>query len=312
MSRGNLNWDTLNWDDAKYFLAVAREGQMLGAANRLGVSQAKLSRRIASLEKAFDAQLVRRSTSGCELTEDGVGLLATCERIEQEFREATSRIREPESGVSGTVRIGTPDGFGITFLAPRIRGLIDQYPELRVQLVPIPRSFSLSQREADIAVMVGRPENGRLRARKLTDYSLSLYASSDYVKENGKPTTLEELNEHKLVGYVDDLIFSPALNFNAEISRNWTSSLEISSAVGQFEAVRSGVGIGVLHDFMAFSDPDFIRLLPEISLTRAYWSVWHESMKNTRRVRVVAEYLDQIVKEKSVRFTLPVATMIET
>lgn len=300
-----MNWDNLNWDDAKYFLAVAREGQMLGAANRLGVSQAKLSRRIASLEKAFDAQLVLRSTSGCELTEDGVGLLVTCERIEHEFREATSRIREPESGVSGTVRIGTPDGFGISFLAPRIHGLIEQYPDLRVQLVPIPRSFSLSQREADIAVMVGRPESGRLRARKLTDYSLSLYASRNYVKENGKPSNLEEMKEHKLVGYVEDLIFSSALNFNAEISRDWTSSLEISSAVGQFEAVRCGAGIGVLHDFMAADKTDLVSILPQIKLSRAYWSVWHESMKNTRRVRVVAEYLDKIVKEKSVSFTLP-------
>lgn len=300
-----MKWDNLNWDDAKYFLAVAREGQMLSAANRLGVSQAKLSRRIASLEQSFDAQLVIRSTSGCELTEDGVGLFATCERIELEFREATSRIREPESGVSGTVRIGTPDGFGIWFLAPRIHGLIEQYPDLRVQLVPIPRSFSLSQREADIAVMVGRPENGRLRARKLTDYSLSLYASRNYIKEHGAPSTLEEMKGHKLVGYVEDLIFSPALNFNAEISRDWNSSLEISSAVGQLEAVRSGAGIGVMHDFMAGGRSNFVRVLPELNLTRAYWSVWHESMKNTRRVRVVADFLDKIVKEKSVNFTLP-------
>lgn len=110
---------------------------------------------------------------------------------------------------------------------------------------------------------------------------------------------------HKLVGYVEDLIFSPALNFNAEISRDWNSSLEISSAVGQLEAVRSGAGIGVMHDFMAGGRSDFVRVLPELNLTRAYWSVWHESMKNTRRVRVVADFLDKIVKEKSVNFTLP-------
>ena len=115
----------------------------------------------------------------------------------------------------------------------------------------MPRSFSLSEREADLAIMVGRPEKGRLRVRKLVDYALGLYASKDYLDRAGPPKDLADLTTHSLVGYVDDLIYTPELNYAREFLRDWRSSIEISTAIGQFEAVRAGVGIGICHDFMA-------------------------------------------------------------
>ena len=286
----------MNWDDAKYFLAVARAGQMLGAATRLGVSQAMLSRRVSSLEAALDCKLFERSTGGCVLTPDGAALMEVALRVEAEFETAKTLVQTSTSSVSGTVRIGAPDGFGVAFLSPRLHVLTKKYPLLNVQLVPVPRSFSLSQREADIAVMVGRPQTGRLRARKLTDYSLGLYAAKSYLKKAGMPAQLKELNAHSLVGYVEDLIFSTELNYNTEVLGSWESSIEISSALGQFEAVKAGAGIGVLHDFMAMQNDGLVNLFPEVSLSRNYWTVWHESMKNTRRISVVAQFLDNLVR----------------
>ncbi|MEW7009271.1 LysR family transcriptional regulator [Lentilitoribacter sp. EG35] len=284
----------MNWDDAKYFLAVARAGQMLSAASRLGVSQATLSRRITSLEQALDCRLFDRSTGGCILTNNGNMLLEVAERIEAEFINVPTLVRGSQSDVSGTVRIGAPDGFGVAFLSRHLHHLTTENPDLDVQLVPIPRSFSLSQREADIAVMVGRPEKGRLLSRKLVDYSLGLYASKAYLEQSGVPTTLADLSEHKLIGYVEDLIFAPALNYTSDFLRGWHSKIEISSALGQFEAVKSGAGIGVLHDFMALSDESIVRLFPQNSVHRSYYTVWHESMKNTRRIATVAQFLDKI------------------
>ncbi|MDT9091771.1 LysR substrate-binding domain-containing protein, partial [Escherichia coli] len=78
-------------------------------------------------------------------------------------------------------------------------------------LVPVPRSFSLSQREADIAITIERPEQGRLMFSKLTDYSLGLYASEAYLAEYGTPADVEALKRHRRIGYVEDLIFSPSL-----------------------------------------------------------------------------------------------------
>ena len=177
----------MDWDDARYFLAVAREGQMLGAARRLGVSQALLSRRVASLERAVGARLLHRGTRGCTVTEDGQAMLAAAERVEAEMLAGLARIRGREDEVAGSIRIGAPDGFGSAYLAPRLKRLTAAFPRLQVQLVPVPRSFSLSGREADIAVMVGRPEKGRLRVRRLTNYSLSLYATTGYLAQAGRP-----------------------------------------------------------------------------------------------------------------------------
>lgn len=293
----------MDWDDAKYFLAVARAGQMLAAANRLGVSQAKLSRRVTSLEQALSCRLFDRSTGGCVLTEKGILFLEAAERIEEEFINGTNLVRSPESDISGVVRIGAPDGFGVAFLSRYLHNMTVANPNLTVQLVPVPRSFSLSQREADIAVMIGRPQKGRLRSRKLVDYSLGLYASKTYLETNDCPVSLDDLSSHNLVGYVDDLIFAPALHYTSEYLHNWRSGVEISSALGQFEAVKSGAGIGVLHDFMALQDSDLVRLFPKKSVYRSYYTVLHESMKNTRRVTVVAQFLEKIVQDNSGLFS---------
>lgn len=292
----------VNWDDAKYFLAVARAGQMLGAAARLHVSQATLSRRITSLEQALDCKLFDRSTGGCVLTKNGTMLLEAAERIEAEFSNAATLVKSPQSTVSGTVRIGAPDGFGVAFLSKHLHHLTAAHPDLRVQLVPVSRSFSLSQREADIAVMVGRPEKGRLRSRKLVDYSLGLYAAKTYLQDRPPPASVSDLAAHRLVGYVEDLIFASALHYTAEYARDWQSEIQISSALGQLEAVKSGAGIGVLHDFMASSDPALVRLFPQNTLERSYYTVWHESMKNTRRVAVVTDFLADIAKANSAMF----------
>lgn len=298
------NRSDLNWDDARHFLAVAREGQILGAARRLGISQAKLSRRIAALEAAIGARLLDRTTRGSTMTDMGNSLFAAAERMEAEILEVVDQFGG-EEGVVGTVRIGAPDGFGGAFLAPRLGTLRSACPGLRVQLVPVPRSFSLSEREADIAIMVGRPDKGRLRVRRLTDYTLGLYASRPYLERRGQPKTVSELQSHDLVGYVEDLVYTPELNYASDILKDWRSAVEVATAIGQVEAVRSGAGIGVLHDFMAAGVEDLVLLFPEIRIVRSYWTVWHENLKSTRRVQAVVDFLDGIARAERMSFIRP-------
>lgn len=287
----------MNWDDAKFFLAVAREGQMLGAARRLGVSQARLSRRIASLESALGAVLLYRGPQGCSLTNAGAALLPLAERAEAAMLDAQSQLGSQTGELVGSVRIGAPDGFGAAFLAPRLTRFSQQFPGLDVQLVPVPRTFSLSQREADIAIMIDRPERGRLRARKLTDYSLGLYAARSYLDRAGTPQRLGDLAAHRLIGYVEDLIFTPALNYTAEFLTGWRSNIEISTALGQFEAVKAGAGIGILHDFMAAGQTGLIPLFPAQSISRNYWTVWHENQRSAPPVRAAVAWLDSVVRQ---------------
>ena len=292
----------MNWDDARLFLAVARTGQLLAASRRLGVNHATLSRRVSALEAALKTRLLIRRTNGCDLTAEGEAFLRAAERMETEMLAVQASIGRIDTAVAGTVRVGAPDGFGVSFLAPRLGRLTARHPELKIQLVPVPRSFSLSQREADIAITLERPEQGRLVSSKLTDYTLGLYASRDYLAENGTPETVEDLKAHRRVGYVEDLIFTASLNFTGEIMRSWDASFEISSATGQTEAVRSGAGIGILHDYIARQHPELVRLLPANTIRRAYWTTWHESARDLARVRTVAEFVQEVVRQEHAMF----------
>jgi len=285
----------VDWDDVRVFLAVARTGQILAASKRLGINHATLSRRVTALEETLKTRLLVRRPNGCELTAEGEVFLAAAERMETEMLAAQSQIGRIDTAIAGTVRVGAPDGFGVSFLAPRLGRLTARYPELKLQLVPVPRSFSLSQREADIAITIERPEQGRLVSSKLTDYTLGLYASADYLAGHGTPKTVDELKNHRRIGYVEDLIFTPSLNFSAEIMRSWDASFEISSATGQTEAVRSSAGIGILHNYIARQYPELVRLLPATTIHRAYWTTYHESARELMRVRTVVSFLQELV-----------------
>lgn len=292
----------MNWDDARIFLAVARAGQILGAARRLELNHATVSRRIAALEEALGTKLFRRLTTGSELTPAGQRFLGVAERMEADMIAARAELAGEGGDVTGAVRIGAPDGFGVAFLAPRLGALTAQHRGLSIQLVPVPRSFSLSRREADIAITVERPSEGRLVAAKLVDYSLGLYASRTYAAENGLPARPSDLSAHRLVGYVPDLVISPSLDYAAEFSPTWNASFAVSSALGQVEAVRAGAGIGILHAFIARAMPDLVPVQAVAPIRRAYWLVYHESVRPMRRIQTVAAFIAAIVERERALF----------
>ncbi|EAS49097.1 transcriptional regulator, LysR family [Aurantimonas manganoxydans SI85-9A1] len=291
----------MNWDDVRLFLAVARAGQILAAARRLELNHATVGRRLTALETALGARLLDRRPNGCELTPTGRDFLEQAERMEAAMLAARADIGATELALSGTVRVGTPDGFGTAFLAPRLWRLTERHPDLTVQLVPVPRAFSISRREADIAITVARPEAGRLVAGKLTDYALGLYASRGYIAAHGAPASLAELGRHRLVGAVEDLLYSPRLAYHTDIVARWPAHYEVSSAIGQTEAVAAGAGIGILHGFMAADRPQLTRILPEETIHRSYWLVYHESVRDIRRIAAVADFIrDCVSAERAV------------
>lgn len=292
----------MNWDDLRIFLAVARAGQILGAARRLGLNHATVSRRLSALEVAMATKLFHRQTTGSQLTEAGQRFLEIAERIEREMNEARASVSSENGTVSGTVRIGAPDGFGVAFLAPRLAGLVNRFPGMAVQLVPVPRSFSLSRHEADIAITVERPAEGRLVAVKLVDYSLGLYASRDYVEKHGMPSTAAEFSGHKLVGYVPDLTISPTLDYAGEFIVDWQAPFQISSALGQMEAVRAGAGIGILHTFIARNTSGLVALEAFAPIRRAYWLVYHESVRSLRHIQAASAYIVECVEKERALF----------
>lgn len=287
----------MDWDDLRVFLAIARAGHILGAAKRLRLNHATVARRLTSLETTLQAKLFVRRPSGCNLTDEGERLLAHAERIETEMLVGCSNIGHTGLTIDGTVRIGAPDGFGAAFLARRTGHLKALYPSLLIQLVPVSQSFSLSRRDADIAITIGRPEEGRLIARKLTDYTLGFFAAQDYIARAGTPLTLNDLTQHVRIGIVEDLPYS--LNFGQDLVKDWKADIEISSTLGRIEAVRAGAGIGVLQSFIARQYDNLVHILPEHLITRSYWIVSHEDLRDIRRISIVSGFIaSEVNKER--------------
>lgn len=285
----------MNWDHAKIFLAVARAGQILSAAGRLGLDHATVTRRLNALEADLGPKVVERRPTGCTLTSVGEQLLPIAERVESEFLKAQAMLGGTDLRLEGTVRIGAPDAFGTYFLAPRLPALAEAHPDLILQLVPLPRTFSLSRREADIAIILDRPEEGRLVGRKLTDYSLGVYAAPDYLARTGPVVTREDLKDRTLVTYVHDLAYSSGLDYMDALAGACARRFECASAVGQMAAVEAGGGVAILHDYAA-AGRGLVRILPEIRFERAYWLVMHADMRDLRRIAETDRFIAEAVR----------------
>ena len=295
----------MDWDRLRVFLAVARAGQILGAARRLGLNHATVARQLDALEAGLGTMLVERGPSGCTLTAAGERLAATAERMEAEALAAEAELAEGGGGVSGTVRVGAPDGLGNYFLAPELARLASLHPGLVVELVPLPRTFSLSKREADVAIGLERPARGRLVATKLTDYTLGVYATHDYLAAHGEPASKAELAGHVFVSGVDDFSYSAALDYAAAFEGTAAARFHCASVVGQVEAIRAGHGFGIVHDYVAARLPELLPMLPEITFRRSYWLVTHPDTSRSGRVATVTKAIAQRVREERRLFAAP-------
>ena len=255
----------MDWDNVRVFLAVARAGQFVAAAKRLRLDHATVSRRIAALEAALGAKLFDRRTTGATLTGAGDRFLSAAEEMESAFLHAQGEISNVDLELVGDVRIGAPDGFSTYYLTSALRDFAERHPGLRLQLMPLPQLVPLARREVDVVVGLDKPEAGRFVARKLTDYTLGIYATAAYLERNGAPDGVEALKRHRLIGYVEEHAFSTALDYVRELFGGAPTSFESASAVTQIEALRAGVGLGVAHTFIARRFDDLVPVLPERS-----------------------------------------------
>lgn len=183
-----------------------------------------------------------------------------------QFLKVGSQISGAAEAISGSVRVGAPDGLGNYFLAETLGSLAARLPNLIIQLVPLPRTFSLSRREADIAITLDRPGRGRLIVSKLTHYTLSTYAAECYLAREGPIITQADLAGRLFVTHVDDFAYSRALDYASVLRKLMSRRYECGSVVAQMEAVRSGHGIGILHDYAPQRYPELTRLLPDGSV----------------------------------------------
>ncbi len=291
-----------DWGDLRFFLAIARTGRLTAAARQLRVDHATVSRRIQALESALKAKLFEHHPQGYRLTGPGEQLMVAAEAMETTAIGVESAISGTDSALSGPVRIGAPDGFGTYFLARRLGRLLERQPHVTVQLVPLPRVFSLAKREADIVITIDRPDTARLSVELLSEYTLGLYASRDYVAKHPPIADVGDLRNHRIIAYVPDLLFSDALDYLGEFNVPDTLRFECASVIGQMEAVKAGIGVGALHDFAAHEDPDLEQVLPN-KVKRTYWIVTHNDVRNIARVNYLREFIIAAVAAEQFVFT---------
>ena len=285
----------MNWNELRIFLSVARHGNLIASGRALRIDPTTVSRRISSLEAALEQTLFERTNEGFVLTGHGRDLLAHAEEMEA----IASRIELASASrktLSGQLRVSVSEGLGGYFIAPRLADFSSAHPGLDIDLVASSGFLNPSKREADLAILLTRPRRGLLKVRKLTEYTLCLYASRarkdwQQVLADGSPRE----SGIPFVGYVPDFIYAPELRYLDEIESGLEASVRSTSIIAQQELIAGGAGIGVLPHFMAHRDERLMRIRPDISIRRDFWLAVHRDVAGQPRVRAFIEWLDEVV-----------------
>ncbi|MBM7368705.1 LysR family transcriptional regulator [Gordonia hydrophobica] len=283
----------LSADDLQYFLAVARTGRLVRAAQDLGVDHSTVGRRINALERDTGQRLFDRTPEGWHLTPAGQRLVDPAEAVASAVRDANASLGNRTSHLQGNVRILSTDGFGSFILAPRLRKLADEHPQLTIELVTATAQLDHSVRSFDVAVTLGRPNSDRIHARPLADYKLRLYASPNYLRNAPPIETLADLANHDLIWYVDKLL---DVNPLRTIPKRIPTEIKIQSTnlVAHWQAAAAGVGIAPMPQFVAAGDDRLVHILPDVEFSARFWLILPKEHARLPRVRAVADLIQQI------------------
>ncbi len=288
----------MDWDDLRIFLYVARAGSVLAGARAVGLDHSTVSRRIAKLENQLGVRLFERAGRRMRITDVGKSLRATAETMESVMLQRVDMLRSNEIDVSGRVRIGAPEGLGAGYLGGRIGGIANDLPRLEIELVALPQNYSLASREVDIAITLDRPQVGNVTTRKLTDYRLRLYGAPAYGQRYRWPASVADLAEHRLCGYITDLLHTKELDYLQFDNRQLSPYLKSTSIVAQMEMMAIGDVIGILPCFIASKVPSLLEILSSrVQLNRSYWLSVHDDLRQAARIKAVCDAVYDTVRK---------------
>ncbi|MGR7379955.1 LysR family transcriptional regulator [Klebsiella aerogenes] len=288
-----------NWDDTRIFLAVARSGTLSGAAETMDMGIATLSRRLDRLEKSLAVPLFSRHQSGYRLTDDGDALLARAEALEHAglaFGE-TARL---QGNVAGLVRLATSDNLAAHFILPSLNGLMEKYPDLRVEVLSGVQSVNLHRRDADLAIRMVKPESGNLTLKRLGKVGFGLYSADTGLAGS----TDVAFNHAQYIGWPESHQHLPAARWITRTLRGRPCRVEANTLLAQLSAVSAGLGLGVLPHFMARKN-GLQCVNADIGVDQTLWLVMHSDLAHSRRVRVVADHLIALFDEIKDQLTSP-------
>jgi DNA-binding transcriptional LysR family regulator len=284
----------LDWNDLRYFLAVARDGSTLAACRSLRVSQTTVARRVAALEQDLGLPLFEKRQAGYSLTPLGQELLARAEQVERAATSFADAAAAQSRDLHGTVKLTTEEVYAITLLAPILRELHERHPEILIDLDTSQQVRDLGAGEADISLrsVKGNDQPSGLVGRQLCIDDWTLYCSRDYAARHGVPATIAELKQHPFIGGGGGHLWLYYQAWLKELGLEGQVAMHHATSGGLLSGVRSGFGIAVLPCIVGDSDPDLIRCVPpRAQHDRTFWLFTHERCRHTPRVRAVIDFL---------------------
>lgn len=292
----------LDWDRLRIFHAVVEAGSFTKAGNVLGVGQSSISRQIAALEEALGVQLFHRQARGLVLTEQGEVLDRTVRDVVARLASAEAQLIDSRDLPQGELAVTTTLAFGNFWLAPRLAGFTDRYPDIRVRLLASDRELDLGLREADVALRLRPPTRPDLIQRVLFPVRIHLYAAPTYLTTYGVPQVPVDLDRHRLLAF-DTSVPAPIddINWPLTLGRADGSprrpAMTCNTIQGLFAAVAAGAGICALPDFAARDETGLVQLLSQYDgpSTQAHL-VYPEDLRNSRRVRVFRDFLLEVTQ----------------
>ncbi len=288
----------MDWDKLRVFHAVAEAGSFTHAGDTLNLSQSAVSRQISALEEALQVPLFHRHARGLILTEQGESLNRTVREVFAKLAMTEALLTESKEKPVGRLKVTTTVGFGASWLAPRVQAFLDQYPDVTMTLILDDADLDLAMREADVAIRMHPPKQPDLVQRHLMAIEWHVCASPDYIKKHGVPQRAEDLDNHRLVLFGDYRPPVADINWLAEIGRRPGSPrralLEVNSLAAMVMAVRSGIGIAALPDYMANEEEahGMVRVLTEVKAPKVdVYFVYPEELRTSKRVAVFRDFL---------------------
>ncbi len=292
----------MDWDKLRIFHAVADAGSLTHAGDALHLSQSAVSRQIRALEESLNATLFHRhARGGLILTEQGGELLFDATRaMSQRLEAAVARIRDSKEEVFGELRVTTTTGFGSLWLAPpRLPKLYEKYPpELKIDLMLEERVLDLPMREADVAIRMKEPSQADLIRKRLMDVHMRLYALPAYLEEHGRPETMADMHNHRLIcqNTSSAQVSAGGSSMVQEIlTHDVKSMLTVNNYFGVLQAVLNGLGgVGVLPDYVTQDFPELERVLPEFeSRDIPVFLAYPEELRSSQRVAAFRDFVTE-------------------
>ncbi len=285
----------MNWNDLKYFLAVARSSSLSEAARNLHVSPSTVSRRIDALEQSLSSRLFARRQDGYDLSEAGSNLLPSAEQAEASLLWLERGAAHGETETAGVVRLVTPELLGQYLIIPQLAALQRSHPEIQLEIVTDVRPSPLTRREADIVLRLSRPTQGDYTVQRIGQLAQALYASATYLQAMGRPALSSDLAQHRLIGWDSELAYLPLARWLEDRPERPDIYMRTGNFHAQLMAVQAHLGIAALPRFAARLFNLQPVLAHEPKLLSDIWLLQQSESRRLKRVNIVADHITAII-----------------